>query len=88
MARVVYAPALLVALPLLGGAAAAILGLQRLPADFAFLAAGGATLLWVAACACLRPSLLFPSWSVVRPASFSLTMPVARLRFVLPQRRL
>ena len=51
MARVVYAPALLVALPLLAGAAAAILGFQRLPADFAFLTAGGALLLWLAAVA-------------------------------------
>ena len=46
-----YVPALLVALPLLAGAAAAILGFHRLPADFAFLTAGGALLLWLAAAA-------------------------------------
>jgi competence protein ComEC len=47
----VYAPALLVALPLLSGVAAAILGVQRLPPDVGFLTAGAAALLWLAALA-------------------------------------
>ena len=51
MARGVYAPALLAALPLLVGAATAILGFHHLPADFAFLTAGSALLLWLAATA-------------------------------------
>ncbi len=46
-----YAPALLVALPQLAGAAAAILGFQRLSSEFAFLTAGAAALLWLAAVA-------------------------------------
>jgi competence protein ComEC len=47
----VCAPALLVALPLLSGAAAAILGFQRLPPDFGFVTGGAAALLWLAAVA-------------------------------------
>jgi competence protein ComEC len=47
----VYAPALVAAVPALAGAAVALHVFDRLPPAFAFLAAGGAALLWVAALA-------------------------------------
>ena len=51
MARLVCAPVLLAALPTLTGAAIAIQAFYRLAPDFAFVAAGGAALLWLAAVA-------------------------------------
>jgi competence protein ComEC len=47
----VYAPVLLAAAPTLAGAALAIHVFHRLPPDFAFVAAGGAAVLWLAAVA-------------------------------------
>ena len=51
MARAVYAPVLLAAVPTLAGAAVAIQAFHRLPPGFAFAAAGGAAVLWLAAAA-------------------------------------
>lgn len=44
-----YAPVLLAAVPMLAGAAVAIHAFHRLPPDFAFVAAGAAAVLWLAA---------------------------------------